>query len=411
MNKIHLFSLAAVAVGMAFTSCTNNEEVLDQASVRSGLKVSIPATFADNADTRVLKLDGNTLKSEWTKDDEVFVYKNNTLDSSPLKADKSGANANLVGELNNSYSKNDELTLVYGYRFISGGIVTQFDYSSQKGTFDDVQNYDFSTATVTVTAVDGKEVETTEASFKPSQSIFKFSFTDNDGNAVNVKRLTISSDNKKLIAKILNLTNNSYYSINVSLDEPSSEVWVALCMDESIAEDVITFEVEDDNRNLYEATKVAAEKPVNGKYYQSTIQLTKNGQNTLEITPEEAYTLDGKSYNVTAAAEAKGASKKYNIYVFQNDATLTLKGVYIEEGWVGGDTFTINIEGNNVIDKLNYSKGIITFTGTGKLIIAEQGEDLTQYIGKDSRPRIVLADNLKLTYDGKINTIEPKGEE
>lgn len=408
MKKIYLFSLAAVAVGMAFTSCTNNEEVLDQASMRSGLKVSIPATFADNADTRVLKLDGNTLKSEWAKDDEVFVYKNNTLDSSPLKADKSGANANLVGELNNSYSVNDELTLVYGYRSISGGIVTQFDYYSQKGTFDDVQNYDFSTATVTVKAVDGNKVETTEASFKPSQSIFKFSFIDNDGNAVNVKRLTISSDNKKLISKILNLTSNSYYSINVSLDEPYSEVWVALCMDESIAKDVITFEVEDDNRNLYEATKTATEKPVNGKYYQSTIQLTKNGKNTLTVTPS---TLNGETYNVTeTTATATGASKKYNIYVIQNDATLTLNGVTIEEGSVGGNTFTINIEGNNVIDKLNFSKGIITFTGSGKLIIAEQGEDLTQYIGKD-RPGIALADNLKLTYDGKINTIEPKGEE
>ncbi|MBE6290544.1 MAG: hypothetical protein E7100_09990 [Bacteroidaceae bacterium] len=408
MKKIYLFSLAAVAVGMAFTSCTNNEEVLDQASMRSGLKVSIPATFADNADTRVLKLDGNTLKSEWAKDDEVFVYKNNTLDSSPLKADKSGANANLVGELNNSYSVNDELTLVYGYRSISGGIVTQFDYYSQKGTFDNVQNYDFSTATVTVKAVDGNKVETTEASFKPSQSIFKFSFIDNDGNAVNVKRLTISSDNKKLISKILNLTSNSYYSINVSLDEPYSEVWVALCMDESIAKDVITFEVEDDNRNLYEATKTATEKPINGKYYQSTIQLTKNGKNTLTVTPS---TLNGETYNVTeTTATATGASKKYNIYVIQNDATLTLNGVTIEEGSVGGNTFTINIEGNNVIDKLNFSKGIITFTGSGKLIIAEQGEDLTQYIGKD-RPGIALADNLKLTYDGKINTIEPKGEE
>ena len=284
MKKILLFSVVAIAAGMAFTSCTSKEDPLEKVPAHKGLQFCIPASFAGNADTRVLIEDGNSLISEWTEGDLVYVYCNNNryFDSQTLSADASGANANLVGELTeDKYSVGNELTLVYTYKtYASLGVIEGFSYTpgtGQKGTFEDVQNYDYSTAIVEVTAVDGGKVTTTNASFKPYQSIFKFTFKDSGENLINVKKLTISSDNGKIIDSGRPSPGQNDHSgpITVNLESASSEVWVAICLNESITEDVITFAVEDAAGKTYECKKNASsEKPLNGKYYQSTIELT-----------------------------------------------------------------------------------------------------------------------------------------
>ncbi len=412
MKKIHLFSLATLAAGMAFTSCTNDEEVLDQASVPSGLKVSIPATFAGNADTRVLKLEGNTLKSEWTEGDKVYVHNNNSaFDSNPLVADASGSKVNLEGELAGEYNIDDILTLAYTYKKIPyvGVVIGGFEYSSQKGTFEDVQNYDFSVATVKVTAVDGGKVTTTDATFEPYQSIFKFTFKNESDEAINVKYLTIKSNNGKVIfgGRPAPTDNDGAGPIKVTLDTPNTEVWVAMRVNESI-DDQITFEVEDADGKLYSGSKESSDKPLNGKYYTSTVTVEQVGETTLKIEPEESRTLDGKVYTVTTdGATASGYGKDF--YIRINDGvTLTLDGVTLEGGSVGtsASNNTIVLDGENEVADIDVhpNYGGITFEGTGKLVIKSSNDYSKDY------SNIYLKDGLVLTYNAatQTNTIEPK---
>ena len=415
MKKFYLFSLAAVAAGMAFTSCTNNEEVLDQASMRSGLKVSIPATFADNADTRVLKLDGNTLKSEWTKGDKVYVHNNSAFDSNPLVADASGSKVNLEGELAGTYEIGNILTLAYTYKeYIPGRVSGGFEYGTQKGTFEDVQNYDFSVATVEVTAVDGGKVTTTDATFESYQSIFKFTFKNESDEAINVKYLAIKSNNGKVIfgGRPAPTDNDLAGSIEVTLDTPNTEVWVAMRVNESI-NDLITFEVEGADGKLYSGSKESLpyEKPLNGKYYTSTVSVKQVGEITLKIEPENARTLDGKVYTVTTnGATASGYGKVYGINI-NDGVTLTLGGVTLESGSVGtpASNNTIVLDGENEVAGLNIhpNYGGITFEGTGKLIIKSSEDYSKEY------SNIYLKDGLVLTYDAatQTNTIEPKADD
>ncbi len=412
MKKIHLFSLVALMAGMTITSCTSDDAPLEQTSVQGRLQMSIPATFVGHGDTRVLKSEEGTLKSEWTMGDKVYVHNGTpAFDKSPLTADADGSNVNLVGELEGTYTVGDELTLAYTYKeYPYPGVISGFGYSVQKGTFEDVQNYDFAVATAKVTAIEGKKVTTTEASFMPYQSIYKFTFKDESDNPVEVKTLTISSSNKKLIIGGRPYPGGTDVAgtVNIALETANAEVWAALCMDESVEADVIKFEVEDANGILYEGTKAAtADKPVNGKYYQSAVTLEKVGEITLKITPETNRTLEGKVYTVTDDATATGYAKDYSIYINEGK-TLTLNGVTLENGFVGKDGLnnTIVLTGENKVRSIRISPSLggITFKGTGSLVMTSANDDYTKY------SNIILQDGLMLTYNAetKVATIKPQ---
>lgn len=288
MKRNFVYTLAALLLsGVAFTACSSEDEVVNVAAEKvQTIRVSIPATKGIDADTRALVLDGKTLNSTWTKGDKVYVYKKGTtnMDDNTLEADASGTTANLTGTLAGEYNEGDELLLVYGYKkawATAPSVLQSFSYeSTQKGTFDDLQNFDYATATVKVTAVKDGQITTTTASFKPSQSIYKLNFTNDSSSPINVKYLTITSSGEKLISRNVPFASSTDaetkgYSVTLTLEEPSDEVWVALRMDESITEDVITFKVEDPDGNIYEGTKTATADVVNGKYYAATVTLTK----------------------------------------------------------------------------------------------------------------------------------------
>lgn len=137
-----------------------------------------------DAETRALDLDGNSLTPYWKNTDKVKVYKGEnslgesenylgTLDVTPGEG-TNPSTATLSGEITvDGLSENDELTLLIPREVWS--------YTGQKGTLTGEgsieDTYDYATATVTVAAVVGSAVTTTEANFQNQQSIYRFAFS------------------------------------------------------------------------------------------------------------------------------------------------------------------------------------------------------------------------------------------
>lgn len=383
MKRNYVYALAALLfTGVAFTACNSEDEVVNVAAekVQTTYSVNIPAARGGDADTRALSLDGKTLNSTWTKGDKVYVYKKGTnyIDDNTLEADASGPTANLTGKLVSEYAKDDELLLVYGYKPYYPGspdIGQYFTYeSSQKGTFDDVQNFDYATAIVEVTAVKDGQITTTPASFKPSQSIFKLTFKDDSSSPkdVNVRFLTISGE-KIIIRNFPFATadaDTKGYPVTLALENPSPEVWVALRLDESITKDVIAFEVEDPDGKIYKGTKAVTADVVNGKYYTTTITLTQTGENTLAIDPAESYNLSGRLYIISADATITGIAKDYAVRVVKDGVNVTLDNINIIEFDTNRQSnVVVTLEGDNTVGTLSIfgASGSVTFNGTGSL--------------------------------------------
>ena len=414
MKRNYVYALAALLLaGVAFTACSSEDEVVNVAAekVQTTYSVNIPAARGGDADTRALSLDGKTLNSKWTKGDKVYVYKKETnyIDDNTLEADASGATANLVGELASEYAVGDELLLVYGYKKAWPGaptVLQAFAYTSQNGTFDDVQNFDYATAIVEVTAVKDGQITTTPASFKPSQSIFKLTFKDNSSTPkdVNVRFLTISGE------KII-VTNTPFaptdadtkgYPVTLALENPSPEVWVALRLDENIANDVITFEVEDPDGKIYKGTKAVTADVVNGKYYATTVTLTKTGENTLAITPEDSYTLNGRYYYIEKNAKISGSAKDYAVRVVKDGVNVTLDNINIREFDTNRQSnVVVTLEGDNTVGTLSIfgESGSVTFKGTGSLTFKwTESTPLKDYTNVTFGDGLEVIDNEDGTY-------------
>lgn len=427
MKRNYVYALAALLLaGVAFTACSSEDEVVNVAAekVQTTYSVNIPAARGGDADTRALSLDGKTLNSKWTKGDKVYVYKKGTnyIDDNTLEADASGATANLVGELASEYAVGDELLLVYGYKKTwprAPTVWQAFDYTSQNGTFDDLQNFDYATAIVEVTAVKDGQITTTPASFKPSQSIFKLTFKDDSSSPkdVKVKFLTITSSGEKLI--VLNYPYYAYYAaedadkkgsrVGLNIADPSAEVWMALRFDESIANDVITFEVEDPDGKIYKGTKAVTADVVNGKYYTTTITLTQTGEmNKLYITPEDSYTLNGRYYYIEKNANISGSAKDYVVIVVKDGVNVTLDNINIIEFDTNRQSnVVVTLEGDNTVGTLSIfdESGSVTFNGTGSLTFKWTGSTpLENYTNVTYDSALQLVKNDDGTYTIKKKT-------
>ena len=415
MKRNVLYTMAVLLMaGTAFTACSSDDEVVNVPAEGQTWKICIPATKGIDADTRVLTLDGKKLKAEWTEGDKVFVAKGSNLDDNQLTADASGTTANLTGELAGTYSVGDELTLFYGFKINIIFVASYFDYLvGQNGSFDNMQDYDYAMATVKVETVDGGVITTTPAYFKPGQSIYHLTFKDGDGKAIVAKRVGISSANKKIITNYdpLNRRETSG-SLNFFPDTPVSEFWVAMRMDESIGDDVITFQAEDEDGYIYEGTKKAtATMPVNGKYYVATVTLSKTGeQNTLKITPEGSYTVSDNSYLVEKDAIATGKADKYNIRIKKDNVSLNINNVELINGTLDANRqkgIVFNLEGTNKVKYTNFYMADMTFKGTGSLTF-EWLESSPLDLNSEGYTGVKLGDGLELinNNDGTC-TIKP----
>ena len=194
--------MAASLVGVAFMSCSSQDDVLTPAG--QTYTMSVKAQKGGD-ETRALNLDGTTLKATWTEGDVVKVYNSTPELIGTLTAQSAGATTTLTGDLTKLPTTGDELTLKY----------LSPSYSTQDGTLTGTANSidkvcDYATATVTAT-VSGTNVTTGAATFQNQQAVVKFTLKDKDGNALpsNPTAFTIN-DGTDDIVKLTDIPAGTY---------------------------------------------------------------------------------------------------------------------------------------------------------------------------------------------------------
>ena len=196
MKNIKFFSLAALLIASAtFVACSSDNDIIgeNQQPVNPTGKytMTINASQGEDPLTRALTTDGTNISATWTRGDLVSVY--NVTKSAALggtlTALSSGTTVKLSGELTGTVEAGDELKLTYQ---------TTDDFTGQDGTLEYIlDNYDYATASITVSEVsDGKIIPTsTSVSFQNQLAIVKFTLLNSTTSAaLNTSSIRISAN-------------------------------------------------------------------------------------------------------------------------------------------------------------------------------------------------------------------------
>ena len=353
-------TLAALAAMTALVACTSDNDFTEPVSDVKTYQVNIHASFGGTTrandptpapplewegagTTRAVTFDGTTSSSTFRDGERVYVY-NATSGKVMLNADGTaagcltptnisadGKSCDLTGTLTGSdIAATDQLLLMYNLNDVKAGNdndklrqYSNFNYNWQDGTATGVT--DGATATMTGWSIDGGVLTTTgTAQFQNVQSMFRFSFKDNDtGDELSVKQVQITSQNDALVRYYYPMRDEasrySKYGVGMYNDQAlSGYIYMALCIDESAsAADVLTFEVKDGGGNKYEGTKAAPAAGFrNGKYYYSSTPIA--------LTLKERRTLPTITW--TTPSTAPETIGEEMIEVEDNDADFTLSG-------------------------------------------------------------------------------------
>ena len=196
MKNIKFFSLAALLIASAtFVACSSDNDIIgeNQQPVNPTGKytMTIDASQGEDPLTRALTTDGTNISATWTQGDLVSVY--NVTKSAALggtlSALSSGTTVKLRGELTGTVEEGDVLKLTYQ---------TTDDFTGQDGTLEYIlDNYDYATASITVSAVSGEKIipTSTSVSFQNQLAIVKFTLLNSTTSAaLNTSSIRISAD-------------------------------------------------------------------------------------------------------------------------------------------------------------------------------------------------------------------------
>ena len=408
--------MAALAAMTAMTACTSENDFTEPVSDVKTYQVNIHASFggttrANNptpapplewegstGTTRAVTFDGTASSSTFRDGERVYVY-NATSGKvmlndggtaagylTPTNISADGKSCDLTGTLTGTITATDQLLLMYNLNEVYPGndnnrikTYSDFKYNGQNGTATGVT--DGATATMTGWSIDGGVLTTTStAQFQNVQSMFRFSFKDNDtGDDLSVKQVQITSQNNALVRYYYPMKDEasrySKYGVGMYNGEAvSGFIYMALCIDEAAsAADVLTFEVKDGGGNKYEGTKAAPAAGFrNGKYYYSSapIALTLKERRIMPTitwtTPSTAPETIGDEMIVIEDDDAdfalSGTSEGVCFLLVQN-GTVRLNGLNAS---YGGDNFiagnynmTLDISGANTIACKNYNYSIL----------------------------------------------------
>ena len=259
--KARLFILSILLLA----ACQQIEEPFDPRDNNSANKdgmytLTIQATKSD-AVTKALALDGNTLKSYWTNDDKVRVFKNNEFVTELNVVPGTGDNpltATLTADNVSGLGQGDQLFLLIPRVYTTNS--SDWMYTGQNGllTGDNSVStkYDYATATVTVNTISGTVITTTTANFENEQSIYRFGFKVGE-NKIDPSDFTISSANGTLISsRTLFSTGweDNPGDITVTPTATSDHLYYVALRNTSSNPDTYNFVIHDANSALYMAS-------------------------------------------------------------------------------------------------------------------------------------------------------------
>lgn len=233
---------------------------------------SIEATKGES-ETKALDLvnNGSRLNTYWGAGEKAKVYKDGVLlgmlNVIPEDGEKP-TQATLEGSFATSgLATNDELALLIPRE--------TWDYTGQTGVLTGSGNveglYAYARATVTVTAINGGAVTTTNASFHNLQSIYRFGFK-RGGSYIDPKAFTVSAASGKLVQSMSWGGSDwvpAYGTISVnSASAPADHFFYVSLRNDQTMDDTYNFVLTDVDDALYIATKAipASVLDVPGKF-------------------------------------------------------------------------------------------------------------------------------------------------
>ncbi len=242
--KKYFYLISAV---FALASCSEKIEQPETELV-SSKKIYSVTVNAGKAATKALADAGTSLTATWTAGDAVDVqYGGSSVGT--LTAASDGPSTKLTGTITGSFSGGETLEL----RYRSNA------YTAQGGTLDYIaSNCDYSTATVTITAVSGDNLTISDAAFTSQQAITKFTLLKPDGTSP----LSAGS----IIITAAGLEGNK---ITVTAVDPLDEVYIAMANSSGEKKEYLFIITEAGTGTMYFATKKA--NLVNEKYYATSL--------------------------------------------------------------------------------------------------------------------------------------------
>ena len=282
MKKI-LLSISAVTAMIAmtatFSACSSDDE--QQSSTTATLVIN--ASRGDyGGGTRAIKAgtSGEPLFYwETTGDkDNVFLYKSGWTSkigelTPQIKDESNPKKTKLDGPVTTTGLKvSDRLELIMPR--------ITWSYTGQDGTLATIsKNYDYAIADATILYFDESgKLYASNASFKSQQAIVRFTLKKANNDPLDVKTLSIVSDEngKILLSRDLNGDNAVYGGLEVTSSAATNQFYVAIRNDyESAVHYTLTAVVTENGQSVvYSSKSRNPHNYINGKYYAQTVTMT-----------------------------------------------------------------------------------------------------------------------------------------
>ena len=168
-----LFAFISMAAGvLAVAGCSKMDGVESTPGISSIWKVSMQGSSGTG--TKVLTEEGTSLKHTWGENDKVYVMKmdDGTICGTLIPEITGTSKTYLKGEIEGDFTKDDKFLLISTARSnFSGALIF-----GGSGTLEDLSQYIYGTAEGLIETLneDGKILQFADATFKPCQSVTKF---------------------------------------------------------------------------------------------------------------------------------------------------------------------------------------------------------------------------------------------
>ena len=357
---------ALLMVSAMFTACSSsdNEVLNDQPIVNptapKTYTMTVQATKGDDAATRGLSLNGNTLNVKWNEGEEVVVMQRTQVTPEvwtslgKLKAKASDdASTTLTGELQGLMdASGSTFPLVFYLHSID------MNYTEQNGVLDRddnatksiEDNYDHAVSSeVSDFTVDGNTVTVSGGVTLTSlQAIVKFTLVDAlTGNPLNATSLNIKGS--QYMIESLNPTTGPKLTHELTITPaPATNVIYAAIGSVENSNFTLTATTEDNKTYTYEKSGVTF---VEGKYYDVKVQMLPEGYVNLARLTADYEAKDGDVLYGTLANNVK-ISIKADATVTLHNVSINADGAWTNSNWAGitcmGDA-TIKLKGKNIV--------------------------------------------------------------
>ncbi len=270
MKPIYRIMAAFMIIGATLSACSALEDEVES----HGYTLSVEATKGSASDeavssnpTKGLEQMSDYINTFWASGDKVMTYSNGYgTKYGELTPNGDGTNiTTLSGTIDEAPSEGSNLSLVFP-RY-------PLDYTGQKGTLEDIAaNFDYATASTTVTSVTGSSVSTSGATFSDQQAILKINLqTGDERSSFSATDLGITDLNGNLIQSTDLNGSVTYGGVNLSSSSAKSTFYVAMKSAGEMNLEMTAYNRSDGLAYTFSRDNVSFE---NGHYYPLNIKFT-----------------------------------------------------------------------------------------------------------------------------------------